>query len=173
MKQTYHATERQWSIGSRVHLEATMIKSDHGRLDVIMVSSTTSGQTARQTNGLHYFSKSHEKKTSSIVELHDKCIHVLFQCESLSLTRCSASRQWSTFIIGLAHEYIIKHAHPVARWGECWIAELTGNASPVRAASALAICSWLGLPAVGGSGRAKGKLTPVERGGPCPDMRAR
>ena len=38
------------SRGSRVHLEATMMKSDHGRLDVIMVSSTTSGQTARQTD---------------------------------------------------------------------------------------------------------------------------
>ena len=55
----------------------------------------------------------------------------------------------------------------------CWIAELTGSESPVRAASALAICSWLGLPAVGGSGRAKGKLTSVERGGPCPALWAR
>ena len=54
---------------------------------------------------------------------------------------------------------------PVAQSGECWIAELTGSESPVRAASAFAICSWLGLPAVGGSGRAKGKLTSVERGG--------
>ena len=49
-KPNYHATERLWPIGPRVHLEATMIKSDHGRLDVIMVSSTTSGQTARQTD---------------------------------------------------------------------------------------------------------------------------
>ena len=62
---------------------------------------------------------------------------------------------------------------PVAQWGERWIAELTGSESPVRATSALAICSWLGLPAVGGSGRAKGKLTSVERGGPCPAMWAR
>ena len=38
--------------------------------------------------------------------------------------------------------------------------------SPVRATSALAIYSWLGLPAVGGSGRAHGKLKSVERGGP-------
>ena len=30
-----------------------------------------------------------------------------------------------------------------------------------------------GLPAVGGSGRAQGKLTSVERGGPCPAMWAR
>ena len=43
-------------------------------------------------------------------------------------------------------------------------AELTGSESLIRAASALAICSWLGLPAVGGSGHAKGKLTSVERG---------
>ena len=63
-----------------------MIKSDHGRLDVIMVSSTTSGQTARQTDSRPaYFSKSREKNFFSIVELHDKCIHVLFQCESSSL----------------------------------------------------------------------------------------
>ena len=55
----------------------------------------------------------------------------------------------------------------------CWIAELTGSESPVRAASALAICSWLELPAVGGSSRAKGKLTSVERCGPCPVMWAR
>ena len=53
------------------------------------------------------------------------------------------------------------------------IAELTGSKSPVRAASALAICSWLGLTAVGGSSRAKGKLTSVERGAPCPAMWAR
>ena len=57
---------------------------------------------------------------------------------------------------------------PVAQLGECWIAELTGSECPVRAASTIAICSWLGLPAVGGSGRGKGKLTSVERGGPCP-----
>ena len=62
---------------------------------------------------------------------------------------------------------------PCSSVGECWIAELTGSESPVRAASALATCSWLGLPAVGGSGRAKGKLTSVERGGPCPAMWAR
>ena len=57
---------------------------------------------------------------------------------------------------------------PIAQWEDCWIAELTGSESPVRAALALAICSWLVLPAVGGSGHAKGKLTSVERGGPCP-----
>ena len=36
-----------------------------------MVSSTTSGQTARQAIGLHYFNKSREKNFFSIVELHD------------------------------------------------------------------------------------------------------
>ena len=63
-------------------------------------------QPDRQTVGLHYFSKS-SKNLFSIVELHDKFIHGLFQCKSLSLTRRFASRQWSTFIIGLAHEYIL------------------------------------------------------------------
>ena len=60
-----------------------------------------------------------------------------------------------------------------AQSGEHWIAELTGSESPVRAASALAVCSWLGLSTVGGNGRAQGKLTSVERGGPCPAMWAR
>ena len=41
---------------------------------------------------------------------------------------------------------------PIAQSGEHWIAELTGSESPVWAASALAVCSWLGLPAIGGSG---------------------
>ena len=59
---------------------------------------------------------------------------------------------------------------PIAQSGERCIDELTGSESPVRAASALAVCSWLGLPAVGGSGGTQGKLTSVERGGPCPAM---
>ena len=62
---------------------------------------------------------------------------------------------------------------PIAQSGERWTPELTGSGSPVRAASTLAVCSWLGLPAVSGSGRAQGKLTSVERGGPCPAMWAR
>ena len=72
-----------------------MIKSDHGRLDVIMVSSTTSGQTDRQTDRQQacIILASDVKNCFSIVELHDKFIHGLFQCESLSLTRRSASRQ--------------------------------------------------------------------------------
>ena len=61
----------------------------------------------------------------------------------------------------------------MTRSEERWTAEPTGSESPVRAASALAICPWLGLPAVGGSGRAQGKLTSVERGGSCPAMSPR
>ena len=69
--------------------------------------------------------------------------------------------------------WMLTYSAPKAQSGEHWIAELTGSESPVRAASAFAVCSWLGLPAVGGSGRAQGKLTSVERGGPCPAIRAR
>ena len=54
---------------------------------------------------------------------------------------------------------------PTVQSGEHWIAELNGSESPVRAASVLAVCSSLGLPVVGGSGRAQDKLTSVERGG--------
>ena len=68
---------------------------------------------------------------------------------------------------------IRKKSAPIAQSGERWDAELTGSESPVRAASALAVCSLLGLLAVCGSGRAQGKLTSVERGGPCPAMWAR
>ena len=62
-----------------------------------------------------------------------------------------------------------KLSAPIAQSGERWTPELTGSESPVRAASALDACSWLGLPAVGGSGRAQGKVTSVERGGPSYD----
>ena len=105
----YHATERLWSIGSRTHV--FIWKRPWSNLIMVAWMSSWSVQRPlvrqpdRQTVGLHYFSKSREN-CFSIVELHDKFIHGLFQCESLSLTRRSASRQWSTFIIGLAHKYI-------------------------------------------------------------------
>ena len=59
------------------------------------------------------------------------------------------------------------------RWLESVAFDPTSSDSPVRVASALAICSRLGWPAVGGSGRISRSGDVCERGGPCPAMWAR
>ena len=78
----YLATESPRSIGTRVHLELTIIKSGYGSLEVIMVSSRTSAfYSAKKRRSWMNYPEKNVKIFSCIVKLHDKNIHGLFQCE--------------------------------------------------------------------------------------------
>ena len=70
----YHATERPRSIGTRVHLELTIIKSHYGSLEVIMGSSMTSASYSSSRRRSWMNSREEVSKSFSTLKLHDKGI---------------------------------------------------------------------------------------------------
>ena len=107
----YHATKRVCFMGTRVHLELTLIESHQGHLKVAMDSSITSVffSAKRRKAWINYWEKVWKTFKALL-----SCVIKAFVDSSNVQTDASQTRQltshpWRTLIIGLVHEYMHSH----------------------------------------------------------------